>query len=316
MRQSPILKIISLTGASGFIGRHLIALLSARQDVEIRVLVRGRKPVEKEKPNVVFIEGDLLRPETLTALLEPGCSVINLAYLTNHGIRDNIDAMVNLAEASAGRGIERLIHCSTAAVAGKVREKIVDETTLPRPSSGYQKAKLAMEEVLLEKARGRFEVSILRPTAVFGPGGKNLLKLADELSAGHRLKSYAKSCLFGHRSMNLVCVENVVAALAFLLDAGREVDREIFIVSDDDAPINNYRDIEDRLTKNLGLEPFPLPGIVLPGLLLALLLKLARRPQGSPFMKYSDRKLAGWGFEKKMKLETGIDAFSDWYGNR
>lgn len=264
-------------------------------------------------PNIVFVEGDLLKPETLGPLLEPGCLVINLAYLATRSLQDNVDAMANLAEACEARGGKRLVHCSTAVVAGNVPERIIDETITPRPASEYQRSKLAMEQVLLERSQGRLEISILRPTAVFGPGGKNLLKLAGELTSGNRLKSYAKSCLFGDRSMNLVCVENVVAALAFLLETDRKIDREVFIVSDDDAPSNNYRDIEKRLMKNLELKPFSLPVVALPGGLLAMLLRLAGKPQSNPHVKYSDRKLAGMGFKKVMKLEAGIDTFSSWY---
>lgn len=62
------MNIISVIGASGFIGRHFIARLAARKDVEIRVLVHSKKPGMTDKPNIVFIEGDLLKPETLIGL--------------------------------------------------------------------------------------------------------------------------------------------------------------------------------------------------------------------------------------------------------
>lgn len=307
------MSVISVIGASGFIGKHFIAGLAARKDVEIRVLVHSKKPGMTDNPNIIVIEGDLLKPETLVPLFEPGCSVINLAYLATRSPQDNIDAMVNLAEACATGRVKRLIHCSTAVVAGNTPGTVIDETAPCRPVSAYQQNKLAIETILLERALGRFELAILRPTAVFGPRGKNLLKLVDELSSGNRLKSYAKACLFGDRSMNLVCVENVVAALVFLMDADKKVDHEVFIISDDDASINNYRDIEKRLIKNLNLKPFTLPRVALPSWLLVMLLRLARKPQSNPYLKYSDRKLAGMGFQKTMKLETALDAFSNWY---
>lgn len=310
------MNIISVIGASGFIGRHLIARLAARKDFEIRVLVHSNKPGMTDKPNIVFIEGGLLKPETLVPLFEPGCSVVNLAYLATRNPQDNIDAMVNLTEACATGRVKRLIHCSTAVVAGNTPVTAIDETTPCHPASKYQQTKLAIETVLLERALGRFELSILRPTAVFGPGGQNLIKLADELAAGNKLKSFAKTCLFGRRSMNLVCLENVAAALEFLLDADSKTDREVFIISDDDAPINNYLDIEKRLMKNLGIRPLPLPWISLPMWLLAALLRLAKKPQANPVVKYSDRKLARFGFVKPMELGAGIDSFSDWYVNK
>ena len=307
------MKIISVIGASGFIGKHFVAVLSASINVEIRVLVHHKKLLVDDKLNIVFIEGNLLKPKSLIPLLEPGCTVVNLAYLTNCSRSENIIAMTNLACACAELKVKRLIHCSTAVVAGKSLENAIDETTPCLPTSEYQRSKLAIEAVLIERAFGRFEISILRPSAVFGPEGQNLIKLANELTSGNKLKSYVKSCLFGHRSMNLVCVENVVAALAFLLDAGNNVNREIFIISDDDSPINNYECIKKRLMKNLSIKPFVFPRIPFPIMLLEMFLRLARRPQSNPVVKYSDHKLTRLGFAKPLKLEAGIDSFSSWY---
>lgn len=301
---------VVLIGASGFIGEHLLASLAKRRGIKIRVLVHRNRAMNHA--NIDFLEGDLLRPESLDALLSKNCIVINLAYLA----QNNFEAMDNLAKACAKNQIRRLIHCSTAVVAGKSSEDVIDETTPCLPTSEYQRSKLAIEAVLLERALGRFEISILRPSAVFGPEGQNLIKLANELTSGNKLKSYAKSCLFGHRSMNLVCVENVVAALAFLLDAGSNINREVFIISDDDAPINNYADIEKRLMKNLGIKPFAFPRIPFPMMLLEMFLRLARKSQSNPVVKYSDQKLARLGFAKPLKLEAGIDSFSSWYKSK
>jgi hypothetical protein len=41
----------------------------------------------------------------------------------------------------------------------------------------YEKNKLKIEQVFLDISLGKFEMTILRPTAVFGDGGKNLVKL-------------------------------------------------------------------------------------------------------------------------------------------
>lgn len=296
---------VVVIGASGFIGEHLLNALVERKNIELRVLVHRKKG--KSHPGINFIEGDLLKPDSLDALLCKDCTVINLAYLA----QNNLDAMTNLSSACAKNQVRRLIHCSTAVVDGKSGSDLVTESAPCIPASEYEKTKLCMEKVLLEASVGRFEVTILRPTAVFGPGGKNLLKLANELLTGNLWVSYIRSCLFGHRSMNLVCVENVVAALVFLVDA-EKVDREAFIISDDDAPINNYRDVEDRLLANFG-KSYPLPRVFIPQFFLVALLRLAGKSNTNPSKKYSDQKLAAWGFKKSQNLESAIDAFATRY---
>lgn len=298
---------VVVIGASGFIGEHLLNSLAEREDIELRVLVHRNRA--KNHTNINFIEGDLMNPDSLDALLSKNCTVINLAYLA----QDNLDAMANLTMACVTNQVKRLIHCSTAVVAGRAGENWVTEDTPCIPVSEYEQTKLKMEAVLLEAAIGKFEVSILRPTAVFGPGGKNLLKLANELMTGNMWINYVRSCLFNRRSMNLVCVENVVAALRFLLES-ENIDREVFIISDDDSQINNYRDIENRLLVNF-MKSYPFPRVFVPEFLLGSLLRFVGKSNTNPSIKYSDQKLAALGFKKPQNLEAAIDEFAAGYKN-
>lgn len=300
-------KTVVVIGASGFIGEHLLNVIVKRKDIELRVLVHRKKA--KSHPGINFIEGDLLKPDSLDVLLSKNCTVINLAYLA----QNNFDAMANLARACAKNQVRCLIHCSTAVVVGKAGSDRVTESTPCIPISEYEQTKLHMEKILLDAAIGKFEITILRPTAVFGPGGKNLLKLANELMTGNVWISYIRSCLFNRRSMNLVCVENVVAALVFLVDA-EKIDREIFIISDDDSPMNNYRDVEDRLLANFG-KSYPVTRIFVPEFFLDALLRLAGKSNITPSKKYSDQKLAALGFIKPQNLEAAINIFAEWCKN-
>lgn len=296
---------VVLIGASGFIGEHLLNALAYKKDIEIRVLVHRRKSTSQV--NINFIQGDLLVPESLDALLSKNCTVINLAYLA----QNNLEAMENLANACAQNHVRRLVHCSTAVVDGNSGSDRITEKTPCVPTSEYETTKLQMEDILLEVALGKFEVTILRPTAVFGPGGKNLLKLANELMTENPWINYARSCLFSRRSMNLVSVENVVAALEFLRTA-EKVDREVFIISDDDSLENNYRDVENRLLANFG-KSYLVPRVNFPILCLSALLRLAGKSNASPLKKYSDQKLAEFGFKKPQELAAAINNFAEWY---
>jgi nucleoside-diphosphate-sugar epimerase len=296
---------VVIIGASGFIGEHLISVLAERADMEIRVMVHRNRAMHHD--NISFIEGDLLKPESLDVLLRKNCTVINLAYLE----QDNVEAMGNLAMACDMNNVGRLIHCSTAVVAGRTGSDWVTEDTLCAPISEYEQTKLRMETVLLERALGKFDISILRPTAVFGPKGRNLFKLANELMLENMWINYLRSCLFSQRSMNLVCVENVVAALIFLIDA-TNVDQEVFIISDDNSLTNNYRDIEDRLLAKFG-KTYSVPRLYIPKISLSILLRLAGKSNVNPSVKYSDRKLATLGFKKPQSLEIAVDNFAEWF---
>lgn len=282
-----------------------MSLLANRCDIEVRVLVHCKKA--QSHVGITFVEGNLLKPASLDALLSNNCTVINLVYLA----QSNLEAITNLGDACARNKVRRLIHCSTAVVAGRSKNDCVVETTPPHPVSEYQRTKLQIEAILLEMADSKFEVSIVRPTAVFGMGGRNLLKLANELMIGNMWVNYLRSCLFSRRSMNLVAVENVVAALVFLLDA-EKVDREIFIISDDDSAANNYREVEDRLLTVFGMS-YPAPRLPVPAYILRMCLRLAGRSNTNPSIIYGDKKLASLGFGKPQNLEVAIDVFATWY---
>jgi nucleoside-diphosphate-sugar epimerase len=308
------MKIFAITGASSFIGQHLIRTLRSRGDVETRLLIHRSRPKElTERKGIKLIKGNLLRQDSSRALFENDCTVINLAYLNGLPIRENLTAMKNLVENCIEARIKRLIHCSTAVVVGGTRDDIVTEETRCEPISEYETTKLQIEELLKKKARDHFELAILRPTVVFGPGGKNLLKLAGDLTAGRVSLNYLKSCLYGSRKMNLVYVDTVVAALLFLAFTAQEMNGDTFIISDDEYPTNNYRDIETYLIREFGCVDYPVPRIPLPPFLLSRMLRLAGRSNFNPNRVYRSEKIRSLGFRKTTPFETGLLSFAEWY---
>ncbi|HOQ42089.1 MAG TPA: NAD(P)-dependent oxidoreductase [Smithellaceae bacterium] len=311
------MKVIAITGTSSFIGQHLVQYLSSLQGIEMRLLVHSCQPhLPAGNKSLRFIQGDLLKPQTLSDFLTPDCLVIHLAYL--HGASDeaNLKAASNLAEACVKAHVKRLVHCSTAVVAGKTSDNPVTEETKCEPGNSYEYTKYKMERLFTKEALDHFDLAILRPTAVFGMGGKNLLKLADDLTMGSRILNYLKSCLFDHRCMNLVSVTHVINALTFLAFAQTKQNCGIYIVSDDDHPLNNYRDIERRLMHAFGVRDYRLPRIPLPQFLLAVLLKLAGKSNTHPFRTYSAGKLRKAGLGSTDSFGVDLTSFTDWYKSR
>jgi nucleoside-diphosphate-sugar epimerase len=307
---------IALTGASGFLGRHLVSQLGEDPglagDFTLRTLSR-RPPAEGGGRQVEQLTGDLLDPAACHRLVRAGSVVVNLAYHAAGTRSDNLRMAENLAAACRQAGARRLLHCSTAVVAGRAAGDVVTEETACQPVSAYERTKLEIEGLLVDALDGCCPVTVLRPTAVFGTGGRNLVRFADELTRKGRLHAWIKAALLGDRRLHLVCVETVVAAVGFLLRRPPQVASELFIVSDDEAPENNYRDITALLADALELDRPPT--LALPGssALLALLLRLAGRSDANPRRIYSCRKLLAAGFEKPLTLATGVRRFASAY---
>lgn len=305
---------IALFGGSGFVGRHLLLALAHTPEMQIRALAHERALDEAlTAPNVTTESGDLLQPDSLSAVITSGCTVVNLAYLSGRSSKENLAAARNLARASRIGKAARVVHVSTATVVGAVQEDVVNETALPNPRTEYELTKLQVEQCLAEEARDAFELVILRPTAVFGPGGKNLVGLAASLLTSASASNYVRSCLHGRRRMNLVCVDNVIAAIRFTAHMQVIDGTEIFIVSDDDDASNNYRDVESTLRRELGCSARLVPPLPLTTAFLRLALKLRGRSNLNPNRMYSTAKLRRAGFTPTTSLATGLTRFADWY---
>jgi nucleoside-diphosphate-sugar epimerase len=303
--------VVSLTGASGFIGRSLLKHLSLLCDVKIKVLVHRKQPECELNDRIVLIQGDLMNPETLDTFISLGDTVINLVYLGAASRQDNITAIWNLLDACEKANIRRLIHCSTARVAGRIHDRPITERSICNPISEYAATKLEIERELLKGARS-YEVVIVRPTAIFGPAGLNLVQFVHDLRGNKRYLGYVKSCLFGRSRQNLVYVDNVVSAIAFLITASLKTSQETFIISDDYESSNNYRGVEKFFFKYFGWKDYVIPPVQLPLPMLTFLADLMNK-FNDPATRYDCRKIMQSGFNKPVSFEEGMSRFARWY---
>lgn len=307
---------VVVVGASGYIGRHLVVELMRSANVRLKILTRSlqRDDAKKSYPNnLELIEGDLCDPVSLSTLFEPGCTVIHLAYLWGAGETKNLAATLNLTNACRAANIKRLIHLSTAMVSGRVVKSTVSEDDICSPITDYAVTKLKIEQMIIAAAQGNFQAAILRPAAVFGQNGENLKKLVNDLLVGRRVRNYLKSCLFGKRRMNLVHVSNVVAAIVFLQKSSDTFDGQVFMVSDADEALNNFRDVECILMRELNIPDYRFPRFQLPLFILGGILTLMGKDNTNPQCDYMSQKLARLGYKKAIGFEPGLIEYAAGY---
>lgn len=307
---------IAVIGASGFIGKRLISELLGEGDLEIRVLTRDRQRDLREGSfgqGVSLFEGDVSAPESIRRFLAPGCIVINLVYFWGAGEEKNVAWTNSLLAACKDNKVARLVHCSTAGVMGRVAADNVDESDRSLPADEYGTTKLKLEEAIINFSRDHFDAVILRPTSVFGIGGEPLRKLAADLTVGSPWKNYFRSCLFGNRRMNLVPVANVAAAIIYLARYPEHFAGDVFIVSDDDDPQNNFADVERFMMTTLGVKNYPLPRLPVPLIVIKSLLLLMRRNNINPRRNFDPQKLRSLGFKPPANLSGGLAEYAEWY---
>lgn len=307
---------IVVVGGSGYIGRHLIAELVLIENIAIKILSRSIQrdlEVNAYQPCVEIIEADLCDPSTLSYVFAAGYTVINLAHLWGRDEASNLIAISHLTNACKAAGVKRLIHLSTAMVAGRIDDDRISEDAVCHPVTEYAVTKLKMEQAIIDAGTASFDTVILRPTAVFGPGSENLKMLTDDLLSGSRVRNYLKSCLFDKRRMNLVHITNVVGAIVFMQKNETDFKGQVFIVSDAEAAQNNFRDVESILMRELAIPDYGFPRLVIPAQVLRWALSLMGKDNINPQSDYVSQKLARLGYEKAIEFEPGLIEYAAGY---
>jgi dihydroflavonol-4-reductase len=176
---------VLVTGGSGFTGGHLARTLRAR-GCDVRVLVRNALRGESLRAaGVELATGDLRDPSSIRRAADGAAVIYNIAALYRQaGLPEsvyhevNASAVRSVIEAAADAGVRRVVHCSTVGVHGDVEHPPANEDAPLRPGDVYQVTKLEGERVGRETAaRTGVEVVIARPTGIYGPGDRRLLKL-------------------------------------------------------------------------------------------------------------------------------------------
>lgn len=176
---------VLVTGATGFTGGHLARALRARG---YAVRVMARTPVAAQHlaaEGITIVPGDLGRPESFPAAVTDIDVVYNIAALYRQaGLPDTVYHQVNatavgrLIEASAAAGVRRVVHCSTVGVHGDIEHPPAGEDAPLRPGDVYQISKVEGERIARDAAtRTGIQVVIARPSGIYGPGDRRLLKL-------------------------------------------------------------------------------------------------------------------------------------------
>ena len=111
--------------------------------------------------------------------------------------------------------------------------------------------------------------------------------------------------------MHLVPVRNVAAALLHLAQLPLPLSGNIYHVSSDDDPDNNFMSIERVLMRSLGLEPRKVPLLPVPIQVLALLLKLLGRSATDVARGYDSQKLLDTGFIPVDSVVNAVREFGE-----
>lgn len=237
---SPPIRRVAVTGATGFVGRALVAQLVGMEGSEVMALTR-QKPTNPVIGAKYIQTGDLTSEYKWQSVLAEVHTVVHTAaraHLLNDRAVDplcefrlvNVTGTLRLAEQAAAIGVQRFVFLSSIGVNGfqTAIDKPFSETDQTKPHNAYALSKWEAEQGLLRIAEETgLEVVIIRPPLVYGcnaPGNFGALMRA--VQRGWPLPLGAI-----HNQRSLIALDNLVDFIITCITHPKAAN-QTFLISD------------------------------------------------------------------------------------
>lgn len=257
-----------VTGASGFVGTHLVRYLAERGD-SIYALVRKTSKIHAlEALNVTLVYGDVRDKASLSQIFRqhPDIdAVFHLAsILTPVSVDDklywdiNYQGTQHLLDVCREVSLQAFVQCSSVGVIGPLPEIPANEASRCAPDSNYGETKYKAELLALEYQKSfGVPVTVVRPAWVYGPGDTRTFKF-------FRMVANGKFFLIGDGQTQLspVYVEDVARGLVLCAEQIERSAGEVFIVSG--GVTVSLKDLAYTIAREAGssILPFNVPAAI------------------------------------------------------
>ena len=216
---------ILVTGASGFIGRHVVNA-AVERGYEVAALVRNRDAYGEPTRQVVPIVGDVRGPRAVQYALKGCRAVIHVAAHYSfdssqaklmHDV--NVGGTGNVLRLALEAGVGRIVYTGTVGGTAFCRDRLATERDIAGPDAikgPYKRSKFEAERIVLRMAEQDAPVMTVCPTAPIGSGdakptptGKMVLDFIER-----RMPAYVDT------GLNFVHVKDVAEGHLLALERG------------------------------------------------------------------------------------------------
>ena len=309
---------ILVTGAGGFLGKRIIERLLAHGQTDLRAMVRdtskadGIRQIAAKYPNanVEIVAVNLRNPSEIPPAIAD-CGIIIHAAAALKGsaaemFMDSVVASRNLLDAVIQVPAIRVVLVSSFGVFGVAvldRFALVDEKTpmedRPENRDIYSHSKLRQEQLFWEyREKHPFELVVLRPGVIYGPGGGHFSTRVGLSLFGTFLH------LGGRNPLPLTFVENCAEAIV-VAALEPKANGEVYNVIDDDLiTANQYLKLYKRQVKKVRSVPVPFSVMMLLSKLVERYSKTSKGQLPAIFTPYKTRVMWGGNRFSNAKLKS------------
>lgn len=212
-----------VTGGTGFTGAALVLrLLDAGHEVVSLDKQPGIASAQLEARGARLVTGSITDPALVAESVNGAEVVMHLAAAFRElDVPDSVYYEVNVTgtrhvmDAAVQAGARKVVYCSTQGVHGHIENPPGDESSPIAPADYYQQTKYEGEEVCHEYD-GRIEYTILRPTAIYGPGDPERFAMIFRRAKKGLFPMFGRGKTFYHP----VYIDNLVDAFVLAAQPG------------------------------------------------------------------------------------------------
>ncbi|MEX1256068.1 MAG: NAD-dependent epimerase/dehydratase family protein [Gemmatimonadota bacterium] len=319
---------VCVTGGTGFTGAALVRrLLADGHEVTVLDKQPGLMDAELRAAGARVVYGTVADRDMVRDCVR-GAEVVHhlAAAFREVGVPDALYREVNVfgtqvvVEEAIAAGARKLVYCSTQGVHGHIESPPGDENSPIAPADFYQKTKYEGELEVRRLAVGGIEFTILRPTAIYGPGDPGRFVMIYKRAAKGFFPMFGSGTTYYHP----VYIDNLVDAFVLAMAPGAGAGKAYIIADAEYFPI-------DELVKRVGhsigvavrVPRFPiLPLIVLGHLCEKICKPFGIEPPIFPrrvdwFRQVRafriDRARRDLGYEPRVGIDEGLRETGKWY---
>ena len=282
---------LSIFGSNNILTHNLVQKLKSN----FKINIYSRKKINDFK-FVNQYHGNIKNYNTLIPLCKQSKVIIYTLFL-NKPRNDNIKVIKNLINCiHKSVKVKKLIIISSSAILAFNKNRVLNENHKPEKLDDYQKIRFQIENLLIKKLNKTKKLIILRPT--------DIINFNNPRSSIHNIKSKLQQkgtkgiiyrFLLGHRTYNLVHIDDLANAIFFFVKKEIIKSYEIYNVTSDDE-----KNIFHKLSNSYNFS-FILPKIFLENIFRLLFFYL-RKP--NPLRIYDNTKIRKVGFKFSFKLKN------------